>query len=358
MARELATHRLRVVVLEQGPYLHGGRLQARRARGHATVNALTNDVDARRRPFRTHGADGARRRRAMLAVRPRRRRRQRALHGELLALPRSTSRSARSAAPCRHERSPTGRSRYADLEPYYTKVEWEIGVSGSPGNPFEPPRSQAVPDAAAADQIVRRAARARRAASSGCTRGRRRWPSLSQPYRGRSGVRGTAASASASAASAREVERARHDDSARPSATGRCEIRPHSYVRKRRDRRARPRHRRVVLRPRRSASVMQRAKAVVLCANGARDAAAAAHLRDEPFPERARELERRRSGRTSCSTAARLGVGAVRARGQRLQGRRRDARRAATLRARPEARPLRRWRHSTSASTTTRSTSR
>ncbi len=37
---------------------------------------------------------------------------------------------------------------YADLEPYYTKVEYELGVSGPVGldrNPFEPPRSQAYP---------------------------------------------------------------------------------------------------------------------------------------------------------------------------------------------------------------------
>ena len=33
---------------------------------------------------------------------------------------------------------------YADLEPYYTKVEWEIGVSGAPG-PFDPPRSRPYP---------------------------------------------------------------------------------------------------------------------------------------------------------------------------------------------------------------------
>ena len=35
--------------------------------------------------------------------------------------------------------------RYADLEPYYTKVEWEVGVSGLAGNPFEPPRSKPFP---------------------------------------------------------------------------------------------------------------------------------------------------------------------------------------------------------------------
>ena len=35
---------------------------------------------------------------------------------------------------------------YADLEPYYTKAEWEIGVSGKAGaNPFEPPRSRPYP---------------------------------------------------------------------------------------------------------------------------------------------------------------------------------------------------------------------
>jgi choline dehydrogenase-like flavoprotein len=33
---------------------------------------------------------------------------------------------------------------YDDLEPYYTKVDWEIGVSGTPG-PFDPPRSRPYP---------------------------------------------------------------------------------------------------------------------------------------------------------------------------------------------------------------------
>jgi choline dehydrogenase-like flavoprotein len=35
---------------------------------------------------------------------------------------------------------------YADLEPFYTKAEWEIGVSGLAGaNPFDPPRSKPYP---------------------------------------------------------------------------------------------------------------------------------------------------------------------------------------------------------------------
>jgi choline dehydrogenase-like flavoprotein len=33
---------------------------------------------------------------------------------------------------------------YDELEPYYTKVDWEIGVSGAPG-PFDPPRSRPFP---------------------------------------------------------------------------------------------------------------------------------------------------------------------------------------------------------------------
>ena len=51
----------------------------------------------------------------------------------------------------------TGRSRYADLEPCYEKAEWEIGVSGDDaGNPFAPPRQQAVPDAAASRTTAKR----------------------------------------------------------------------------------------------------------------------------------------------------------------------------------------------------------
>ena len=35
---------------------------------------------------------------------------------------------------------------YADLEPYYTRAEWELGVSGDGGaNPFDPPRSKPYP---------------------------------------------------------------------------------------------------------------------------------------------------------------------------------------------------------------------
>ena len=35
---------------------------------------------------------------------------------------------------------------YAEMEPYYTKAEWELGVSGQAGaSPFDPPRSKPYP---------------------------------------------------------------------------------------------------------------------------------------------------------------------------------------------------------------------
>ncbi len=43
---------------------------------------------------------------------------------------------------------------YEELEPYYSKVEWDMGISGAPG-PFGSTSIPAVPDAAAANQFVR-----------------------------------------------------------------------------------------------------------------------------------------------------------------------------------------------------------
>ena len=70
-----------------------------------------------------------------------------ALHGELLALPRSR---LQRAQPDRRRSPGTTFAdwpiTYAELEPYYTKVEWEIGVSGLAGaSPFDPPRSKPYP---------------------------------------------------------------------------------------------------------------------------------------------------------------------------------------------------------------------
>ena len=51
---------------------------------------------------------------------------------------------------------------YQDLEPYYTKVEWEVGVSGLAGaSPFDPPRSKPYPMPPLPVKRLRRDLRAR-----------------------------------------------------------------------------------------------------------------------------------------------------------------------------------------------------
>jgi len=118
---------------------------------------------------------------------------------------------------------------YADLEPYYTKVEWEIGVSGLAGaSPFDPPRSKPYPmpplPVKGSGVIFERAAR---------KLGWHPFPApmaiLSQPRAGRSACVNcgfclafgceVGAKSSSLAAAIHVAER-----------TGRCEIRPNSYV--------------------------------------------------------------------------------------------------------------------------------
>lgn len=74
---------------------------------------------------------------------------------------------------------------YHDLEPYYTKVEWEIGVSGKAGYRFDPPRSRAYPLPPL--PIKSEGVLCERGAAK---LGWHAWPApvaiLSRPYRGRS----------------------------------------------------------------------------------------------------------------------------------------------------------------------------
>jgi choline dehydrogenase-like flavoprotein len=155
--------------------------------------------------------------------------------------------------------------RYADLEPYYTKVEWEIGVSGLAGNPFEPPRSRPFPmpplPIKAEGVLLERGAK---------KLGMSPWPApmaiLSRIYRGRSGCvacgicigRACEVRAKSSTLVTMVPEAV---------ATGRCEIRPLSYVRKV-ETSAAGRVTGVTYFDRTRREVTQRAKAVVLSANG------------------------------------------------------------------------------------------
>src|SRR4051812_27701170 len=156
---------------------------------------------------------------------------------------------------------------YADLEPYYTKVEWEIGVSGLAGaNPFDPPRSKPYPmpplPVKSSGVLFERGAR------------KLGWHPVpapmainSQQYRGRSGCvhcgfcHGFACEVGAKASTLTTVL-------PEAEATGRCEVRPESYV-SRIETNAQGRATGVGYFDRDRRERFQRARAVVVSANGA-----------------------------------------------------------------------------------------
>ena len=265
MARELARSGYRVVVLEQGPYLRETDFkhdEIASFQGHQ----LTNDPALQPQTFRKSSTDKAKRR-DYLAY-------GRMVGGGTVHF---TANYWRFHEVDFEERSRFGSIagasledwpiRYADLEPYYSKVEWEVGVSGVAGaNPFDPPRSRPYPLPplpnkpsgvlleVAAKKLGWHAAPAPMAV-------------LSQPYRGRPACQHCGfcesfgcewrAKSSALATMIPDAER-----------TGRCEIRPNSYVR-RIQTDARGLVTGVVYFDAQKREVMQRAKAVILSANGA-----------------------------------------------------------------------------------------
>jgi choline dehydrogenase-like flavoprotein len=153
---------------------------------------------------------------------------------------------------------------YEELEPYYTKAEWELGVSGVPG-PFDPPRSRPYPmpplPVKSSGVLMDRGARAL---------GLHSQPSPmainSQPYNGRPPCQHCGfclffmcefrAKSTAMVTMLPLAE-----------ATGRCEIRPESYV-ARVEIDANGRATGVAYFDARKQLQLQKAKAVVLCANG------------------------------------------------------------------------------------------
>jgi len=156
---------------------------------------------------------------------------------------------------------------YAELEPYYTKAEWELGISGLAGSsPFDPPRSKPYPlpplPIKSSGALAERGAR---------KLGWHAFPApmaiLSERYQGRSACFhcgfcqyfGCEARAKSSTLTTviRDAEK-----------TGRCEIRPNSYVRKIEIDKA-GRVTGVIYFDESGREVFQKAKAVVLCANGA-----------------------------------------------------------------------------------------
>ncbi|TMC59915.1 MAG: GMC family oxidoreductase [Chloroflexi bacterium] len=156
---------------------------------------------------------------------------------------------------------------YAELEPYYTKAEWELGISGQAGtNRWDPPRSRPYPlpplPIMSIGVLAERAAR-----KLGWTASPSPMAILSAPYQGRAACaqcgfcEGFGCEMQAKSSTLVTVI---------PAAvrTGRCEIRPESYVRRIEvDRRGRATG--AVYFDHGGRERMQRARAVVVCANGA-----------------------------------------------------------------------------------------
>jgi len=265
LAKELSTNGFRVVLLEQGPHLTEADFS------HDEIKLLqegflTNDPKLQPNTFRKSVDEKAKQQRAVGYGR--------CVGGTSVHFAANywrfhevdfRERSKWGAVPG------TGLAdwplTYAELEPYYTKVEWEIGVSGLAGaSPFDPPRSKPYPmpplPVKCSGVIFERAAR------------NLNWhpfPSplaiLSKPRAGRSacvncgfcwGFGCEVGAKSSSLASVIPLA----------ARTGRCEIRPNSYC-YRIEIGATSRVTGAVYYDLKRNSHLQRAKAVVVCANGA-----------------------------------------------------------------------------------------
>jgi len=144
LAKELSTNGFRVVVLEQGPYLR----EADFTHNEIEILAqgkLTNHPKLQPNTFRKTPNEKAKHQRALVYGR--------CVGGTSVHFTANFWRFHEIDFIERSKIGPIAGSTfadwpitYADLEPYYTKVEWEVGVSGlASASPFDPPRSQPYP---------------------------------------------------------------------------------------------------------------------------------------------------------------------------------------------------------------------
>lgn len=268
MAKELASAGFRVVVLEQGPYLTEADYSHDELK-YTIMPGLTNDPKVQPITYRKSEREVAKLKKAIEYGRQ--------VGGGSVHF---TANYWRFHESDFHERSlfgdvagasladwPIG---YHDLERFYTKAEYELGISGLAGaNPFEAPRSKPYPlppmPVKSSGVLFERAAR---------KMGLHPFPAplavLSQPYQGR------AACVHCGFCESFGCEMQAKSStlvSVIPVAeeTGRCEIRPNSYVRKI-EINAHGRVTGAVYFDQSRKEVLQRAKAVVLCANGVESA--------------------------------------------------------------------------------------
>ncbi len=281
VAKELATAGFKLVVLEQGPYLREKDFRHDEI-GNLFLHTLISDPERQPNTFRKTEAEQAKRQWAVFYGRQ--------VGGGTVHFTANYWRF--------HEIDFVERSRwgsiagagfddwpitYSELEPYYTKTEQEIGVSGQAGaNPFESWRSKPYPlpplPVKSAGVLFERATK---------KLGLHPFPApmaiLSRPYRGRAACVHcgfcmsfgceVGAKSSSLAALFPLAER-----------TGRCEIRAESYVRKieaGKDGRVTG----VVYFDKRGREVFQRSKAVVVCANGAETPRLLLMSRSNRFPQ-------------------------------------------------------------------------
>ena len=273
VAKELSTAGFQVVVLEQGPYLRAedfehDELKKKRIWSPPYIgqDVLTNDHSLQPNTFRKTAKD-----KAVLAPAVQY---GRCVGGGSVHFTANYWRF--------HEIDFIERSRfgpiegtgfadwpitYGDLEPYYTKAEWDLGISGLAGaSPFDPPRSKPYPlpplPVKSSGVLMDRGAR---------KLGWHSFPAplaiLSQPYRGREACHhcgyciffgcewGAKSSTLASVIPMAEE-------------TGRCEVRTGCYVRKISTDKGGRVDGAVYFDSQRQEQ-FQKAKAVVLCANGA-----------------------------------------------------------------------------------------
>jgi choline dehydrogenase-like flavoprotein len=280
IAKELAVAGFSVIVLEQGPYLTVRDFSHDEIK-FAVQNALTNDPAQQPITYRKHEDEVAKPFKAIEYGRQ--------VGGGSVHF---TGNYWRFHESDFNERSLYGTIpgtsfddwpiRYADLEPYYTKAEEELGISGLSGaNPFEAPRSKPYPlppmPVKSSGVLFEQAAK---------KLGLHPYPApvaiLSQPYRGRAAC----VNCGMCELFGCEIEaKSSTLVSVIPLAekTGRCEVRPNSYVRKI-EIDARGHVIGAIYFDAQRKEVFQRAKVVMLCANGIESAKLLLLSKSNRFP--------------------------------------------------------------------------
>ena len=263
--RELTAAGFTVVALEQGPFLHEGDFHHDEL-ASSQFAALTNDFTRSPNTYRRTDQEPAKPRTMVWYGR--------VVGGGTVHYTGNLWRFHEIDFIERSRRGPLAGSAmadwpitYADLEPYYTRVEWEVGVSGLAGaSPFDPPRSRPYPlpplPIKSTGVLLERAAKA-----LGWTAFPAPMGILSKPYRGRGACVGCGF-CETFGCEVRAKSSTLVSTVPEAIATGRCEIRPLSYVRKI-ETNVRGRVTGVKYFDSANREIYQRARAVVVCANGA-----------------------------------------------------------------------------------------